>query len=157
MTEKEFYEKLTYKTKIVYDEITTEQAKEMLDLCDRYRDFLDNGKTERECINLAIKMAEENGFKPLDTFDTLKAGDKVYTLNRGKNILLAVMGEKDLENGVNLVGAHIDSPRLDIKQNPLYESNDLAMLKTHYYGGIKKYQWTAIPLALHGVVCKTDG
>ena len=157
MTDKEFYEKITYKTKIVYDELNPEQAKEMLDLCDRYREFLDNGKTERECVKLAIKMAEKNGFVPLSSKDTLKTGDKVYTLNREKNILLAVIGEKGLEEGINLVGAHIDSPRIDIKQNPLYESNDLALLKTHYYGGIKKYQWTAIPLALHGVVCKTDG
>ena len=102
-------------------------------------------------------MAIDNGFKPISEFDSLKAGDKVYVINRKKNIMLAVIGEKDIRDGVNIIGAHIDSPRLDLKQNPLYESNDMAVLKTHYYGGIKKYQWTAIPLALHGVVFTRDG
>lgn len=157
MTNKDFYEKISYKTKIVYDEINTEQAKEMLDLCDRYKGFLDNGKTERECVREALKMAEENGFLPLDKASSLRAGDKVYAVNRDKNILLAIIGKKGLSEGANIVGAHIDSPRLDLKQNPLYESNDLALFKTHYYGGIKKYQWTTIPLAIHGVVCTTSG
>ena len=102
-------------------------------------------------------MAEANGFKPLDSFNTLKAGDKVYKLNRGKNILLTIVGTEDITTGINLVGAHIDSPRLDLKQNPLYESNGMALLKTHYYGGIKKYQWPTIPLAIHGVIFTKDG
>lgn len=157
MTNKEYYEKLSYKPKCVYDELTTEQTREMLDLCDRYREFLNNGKTERECIRITVNAAEKNGFRPLDSFDVLKPGDKVYSINRGKNILLAVIGTESLEHGTNIVGAHIDSPRLDLKQNPLYESCGTALFKTHYYGGIKKYQWTAIPLALHGVVCTSDG
>ncbi len=154
---KEFYEKLSYKQKCVYDELETDKSKEMIDLCDRYKLFLDIGKTERECVKEVEKIAIENGFSKLEEKTKLNAGDRVYTINRDKNVLLAVIGDQSLTNGVNLVGAHIDSPRLDLKQNPLYESNDLALFKTHYYGGIKKYQWTAIPLSLHGVVCLKDG
>lgn len=157
MTDKEFYDKLTYKQKCVYDELSSEQTKEMIDLCERYKSFLDLGKTERECVNEAKKSAEANGFRPLDEFKTLVPGDKVYTINRDKNIMLAVIGKSGMENGVNIVGAHIDSPRLDLKQNPLYESCGQALFKTHYYGGIKKYQWTAIPLSLHGVVIDKSG
>ena len=141
----------------MYEVITDEELSEMNGLCDEYRGFLDSGKTERECVELSIRLAEENGFKPLGDVSALKAGDKVYTVNRGKNILLAVIGTEDISNGINLVGAHIDSPRLDLKQNPLYESNDMALFKTHYYGGIKKYQWTTIPLALHGVIYTENG
>lgn len=157
MTDKDFYEKMSYKTKCVYDELTPEQTKEMLDLCEKYKSFLDIGKTERECVSEAEKIAIENGFSKLDDKEKLNPGDKVYTINREKNILLAVIGTDNITDGVNIVGAHIDSPRLDLKQNPLYESNETALFKTHYYGGIKKYQWTAIPLALHGVVCTADG
>lgn len=157
MTDKEFYEKISYKQKCVYDELSTEQTKEMIDLCERYKDFLDAGKTERECVKTAEKAALDNGFCRMENLDSLKPGDRVYTINRDKNILLAVIGEEGLENGINIVGAHIDSPRLDLKQNPLYESCGQALFKTHYYGGIKKYQWTAIPLALHGVVITKDG
>lgn len=157
MTDKEFYEKISYKQKCVYDELSTEQTKEMIDLCERYKDFLDAGKTERECVKTAEKAALDSGFCRMETLDSLKPGDRVYTINRDKNILLAVIGEEGLENGINIVGAHIDSPRLDLKQNPLYESCGQALFKTHYYGGIKKYQWTAIPLALHGVVITKDG
>ena len=157
MTDKELYEKLSYKTKNVYNEISAEETKEMFELCDGYRVYLDEGKTERECVTISEKMAIENGFVPIEEVDTLRAGDKVYSINRDKNILLAIIGEEPVENGFNIVGAHIDSPRLDLKQNPLYESDELAFLKTHYYGGIKKYQWTAIPLSLHGVVYTKDG
>lgn len=157
LTDKELFEDLSYNRKNVYDVISDEEAKEMNVLCDEYRKFLDIGKTERECVKQSIRMAEENGFKPLSDFDTLKTGDKVYTINRRKNILLAVIGSEDIKKGINLVGAHIDSPRLDLKQNPLYESTDMALLKTHYYGGIKKYQWTTIPLAMHGVVYTMSG
>lgn len=122
-----------------------------------YKDFITKGKTERLCVNEAIKLAEKAGFKPLETFKTLKPGDKVYSVNRGKNIAVFVIGKENLENGLNILGAHIDSPRLDIKQNPLYESTEFSLLDTHYYGGIKKYQWVTIPLALHGVVYKKDG
>ena len=157
MTDKELFEKLSYKQKNVYENLDDKQAKEMLDLAEEYKKYLDDGKTERECVKISEKMAIDNGFKPLSEFDSLKAGDKVYVINRKKNIMLAVIGEKNITDGVNIIGAHIDSPRLDLKQNPLYESNDMALLKTHYYGGIKKYQWTAIPLALHGVVFTRDG
>lgn len=157
MTDKELFEKLSYKQKSVYENLTDKEAKEMLQLTDEYRTYLDNGKTERECVKISEEMAKENGFLPLSSFEKLQPGDKVYVINRKKNILLAVIGEDDIESGLNIVGAHIDSPRLDLKQNPLYEASDLAFLKTHYYGGIKKYQWTATPLSLHGVVFTRDG
>jgi aspartyl aminopeptidase len=157
MTEKELYEKLTYKPKCVYSAMTELEKKEMFALCEEYKDFLNKGKTERECVTEAEEMAKRLGFTKLCEKDSLKPGDKVYEINRKKNILLAVIGSEDMEKGINIVGAHVDSPRLDLKQNPLYESNDLALLKTHYYGGIKKYQWTAIPLALHGVMYTSDG
>lgn len=157
MKDKELFEKLSYKQKSVYENITDKEAKEMLDLTDEYRTYLDNGKTERECVKISEEMAKKNGFKPLSSFEKLSAGDKVYVINRKKNILLAVIGKSDIIEGLNIVGAHIDSPRLDLKQNPLYEATDMAFLKTHYYGGIKKYQWTAIPLALHGIVFTRDG
>ncbi len=157
MSNKENLEKLKYSTKNVYREITADQMREILDLSDEYMAFLDSGKTERECVNAAVKLAEAQGFCPFDQKKTLSAGDKVYFINRKKNILLAVIGSEDIEKGINIVGAHIDSPRLDLKQNPLYESNSQALLKTHYYGGIKKYQWTAIPLSIHGVCYTKDG
>ncbi|MBQ7794045.1 MAG: aminopeptidase [Clostridia bacterium] len=157
MTDKELYEILKYSIKNVYKDMAEDERREMLDFADGYRKFLDNGKTERECVREAIAMAESNGFVPFEEKTDLKAGDKVYFLNRQKNIMLCVIGSEDIENGLNIVGAHIDSPRLDLKQNPLYESDGMAMFKTHYYGGIKKYQWTAIPLALHGVVYKKNG
>ena len=157
MTDKELFEKLSYKPKNVYENISDSEITKMLDMADEYRKYLDEGKTERECVKISEKMARENGFREISEFDSLKPGDKVYIINRKKNILLAVIGTDDIENGANIIGSHIDSPRLDLKQNPLYESNELALLKTHYYGGIKKYQWTAIPLALHGVVYTRDG
>ncbi len=157
MSDKELYESLTYTRKNAYETMSKEEKSEMRELCDEYRAFLDEGKTERECAEKAVKMAEECGFKNIDTVSTLKAGDKVYKLNRGKNILLAVIGSEDIKKGLNLVGAHIDSPRLDLKQNPLYENDGMALLKTHYYGGIKKYQWTVMPLAIHGVIFTKDG
>ena len=157
MTDKELFNELSYKRKNVYENLSEQEYKEMFELCDEYREFLDEGKTERECVEKSIKMAELHGFKNINSVKQLKAGDKVYKINRNKNILLAVIGSEDIKNGVNLVGAHIDSPRLDLKQNPLYESNDMALLKTHYYGGIRKYQWATIPLSLHGVIYKKNG
>ena len=157
MTDKELYENLSYERKNVYLKLTDEEKNEMNGLCDDYRVFLDGGKTERECTKETIKIAEEAGFKNIDTFDSLKAGDKVYKINRDKNIFMAVIGTEDIRKGINIAGAHIDSPRLDLKQNPLYESMDMAFLKTHYYGGIKKYQWPTIPLAIHGVIYDKDG
>lgn len=157
MDDKELFEKLKYKRKNAYKEMSDSDRRAMLELADEYRIFLDKGKTERECVAEAIALAEKNGFVPFESKDSLKPGDRVYFINRSKNIMLAVIGSEDLEKGLNIVGAHIDSPRLDLKQNPLYEADGLALFKTHYYGGIKKYQWTAIPLALHGVVYKKDG
>lgn len=122
-----------------------------------YKDFLSKGKTERLVVYETIKLAEAKGFKPLSSFKSLKKGDKIYVNNRDKNIALFVIGEESLENGMNILGAHIDSPRIDIKQNPLYEKEGFALLDTHYYGGIKKYQWVTMPLSLHGVVYKKDG
>lgn len=157
MTDKELFEKLSYKPKVVYEHLDDSQINEMFDLTNEYKEFLDNGKTERECVKISEEMAKKAGFRDISEFESLKPGDKVYIINRKKNILLAVIGEKDITEGVNLVGAHIDSPRLDLKQNPLYESNEMALLKTHYYGGIKKYQWPAMPLAMHGVIYTSDG
>ncbi len=122
-----------------------------------YKNFLSYGKTERLVVKEAIQMAEKEGFKPLSEYKELKPGDKVYVTNKGKNFLAAIIGKKSLEEGSRILGAHIDSPRLDIKQNPLTEKGGFAYFETHYYGGIKKYQYTTIPLAIHGVVYKKDG
>lgn len=126
-----------------------------------YKDCLDQGKTERECVEVARRMAREKGFRDLKDIickgETLKAGDKVYTVCMDKSILLFHVGRESIQEGMNILGAHIDSPRIDVKQNPLYENEELAYLDTHYYGGIKKYQWVTLPLALHGVVVKKDG
>lgn len=134
---------------------------ELETLCKEYKDFLDKGKTERECVKIAVEMAEKAGYRNLEDIlredETLKAGDKVYASCMGKTIILFHLGTESLEKGMNILGAHIDSPRLDVKQNPLYEDSDFAYLDTHYYGGVKKYQWVALPLALHGVVAKKDG
>lgn len=121
-----------------------------------YIDFMSLSKTERETVDNSIEIAEKAGFKDLNTVSELKAGDKVYFNNRGKSLFLFVVGKEDLAKGLNILGAHVDSPRLDLKQHPLYEDSGLVLLDTHYYGGIKKYQWVAQPLALHGVVCKKD-
>ena len=125
--------------------------------CEGYKKFLDNAKTEREAVKTAVALAEEKGFVPFKIGKEYKEGEKVYFNNRGKTVAFAVIGKESCENGVNITAAHIDSPRLDLKPNPLYEDCELALFKTHYYGGIKKYQWTAIPLALHGVFALKDG
>ena len=126
-------------------------------LIEQYKQFLDNGKTERECVEQLVAQAKKDGFKDLTSCKKLKAGDKVYITKMNKAIALFVVGTEALEKGMNILGAHIDSPRLDAKQNPLYEKDNITYLNTHYYGGIKKYQWTTIPLAIHGIVCKKDG
>lgn len=138
-----------------------EDRQKVMDFAEDYRRFLSGGKTERECTSFFAEEAEKAGFKNLDDIiaadGKVKAGDKVYRTNRGKNIALFVIGEEPLSRGMNILGAHIDSPRMDLKQVPLYEDTEMAFLDTHYYGGIKKYQWVALPLALHGVVAKKDG
>ncbi len=131
--------------------------KKVMDFSEDYIAFLNACKTERACVDFAKTQAEAHGFKDIDTLSALSAGDKVYKINRGKNIILARVGSADITDGVNIIAAHIDSPRLDLKQKPLYEDSSMALFKTHYYGGIKKYQWTAIPLSLIGVVIDAEG
>ena len=147
--------------KNVWTNYGKKELAELEKLNKNYRHFLDHGKTERECVKAAVKQAKKEGFKDLKEVirsgEKLQAGDRVYDVFMEKAIALFVIGNKDMEKGMNILGAHIDSPRLDLKQNPLYEDTELAYLDTHYYGGIKKYQWVTIPLALHGVVAKKDG
>ena len=143
--------------KNAWEKYSEEEFKLVMKFNDDYKDFLSKGKTERKCVELSVKEAEANGFKELSTYSSLKKGDKVYVTNKNKNFAAFVIGEETIENGLRVLGAHIDSPRLDIKQNPLYEKNGFTLLDTHYYGGVKKYQWVTIPLALYGVVCKKDG
>ena len=135
--------------------------KEVFEYCEGYKKYISDCKTERECVSESIRIAETYGYRNLEDViknkETLKSGDKVYANNMGKGIALFLIGEEPMAAGCNILGAHVDSPRLDIKQNPLYEDNEFAMLDTHYYGGIKKYQWVTLPLALHGVVVKKDG
>ncbi len=137
------------------------ELKELQDITDRYKSCLDAGKTERECVELSIRMAREAGYRSLkdvmEAGKSLKAGDKVYAVNMDKMVVLFRIGEEPISAGMNILGAHIDSPRIDVKQNPLYESEGFSYLDTHYYGGIKKYQWVAQPLSLHGVIAKKDG
>lgn len=128
-----------------------------MNIAENYKKFLKNGKTERECTAEIIRLAEEKGYRNIESVDCLKSGDRVYVLKWNKAIALFNIGNTSIEKGMNILGAHIDSPRLDVKQNPLYESDFIVYLNTHYYGGIKKYQWVTIPLALHGVVCLKDG
>lgn len=144
-----------------WKDYTAEQLDELHYLCEGYKAYISDNKTERECCAAAVSLAEEAGYVDLAAKiaagEALKPGDKVYAVNRGKALMLVNMGTDPLEQGVNILGAHIDSPRLDVKQNPLEEKNDLLTLDTHYYGGIKKYQWVTVPLAIHGVIAKKDG
>ena len=150
-------EQLCYSSKNAGKTLSAEQIAKADAYCEGYMQYLDNAKTEREAVIEAIRLAEQKGFRPYRRGDALKAGDKVYFNNRGKSLFLAVIGSKPIEEGVSIAAAHIDSPRLDLKPNPLYEDGELAYFDTHYYGGIKKYQWVAIPLSLHGVLVKKDG
>ena len=129
----------------------------LMDEIKRYRAFLDNGKTERECVKEIIRSAEAKGYRNIETVSSLKPGDKVYYVQYSKSIALFSIGTEPIEKGMNILGAHIDSPRLDVKTNPLYESDGIVYLDTHYYGGIKKYQWVTLPLAIHGIIAKKDG
>ena len=154
----ELLEALTYKKKNAFEEATPEKVKAIFDYCEGYKTFLDNAKTEREAVEYTVALAEKNGYTEYRFGDAIKVGDKRYYNNIGKSVILFRVGEGDIEKeGVRILASHIDSPRLDIKQVPMYEDSNMAFLKTHYYGGIKKYQWTAIPLALHGVMVKADG
>ncbi len=153
----EIRDELFYKQKNGYDTMTTQQRIDMEDYCRGYMAFLNEARTEREAVKAAIEMAEDKGYVEYVDGMELKAGDKIYRNNRGKSLMLAVIGKQSLEKGTVIAGAHVDSPRIDLKQNPLYESDELAYFKTHYYGGIKKYQWVTIPLELHGVVALRNG
>ena len=137
--------------------LSEDELKKADAFCEDYKKFLDDGKTEREAVKAAIAIAEKSGFKPMDRTKKYKKSDKFYQNNRGKSVIFAQLGTRPLTDGVRIVAAHVDAPRLDLKPNPLYEDGELALFKTHYYGGVRKYQWTAIPLALHGVICKKDG
>lgn len=153
----EIRDELFYKQKNGYDTMSTQQRIDMEDYCRGYMAFLNEARTEREAVKIAIEMAEDKGFVEYVDGMKLSPGDKVYCNNRSKALMLAVIGRKSLEEGCVIAGAHVDSPRIDLKQNPLYESDELAYFKTHYYGGIKKYQWVTIPLELHGVVALKNG
>ena len=157
MTNEELRQSLLMEPKNGYTRISEAQRAEMESYCKDYMAFMDACKTEREATAWAVAEAEKQGFKPLTSGAEVKPGDKYYLNNRGKSIILAVIGTESLANGANICAAHVDSPRMDVKPNPLYEDSEIAYFKTHYYGGIKKYQWPTVPLALHGVVCKKDG
>ncbi len=153
----ELKEKLFNKRKNGWEKTTPEQKQEIFNLSKKYMDFLNSAKTEREFIKQTKKLARSNGFKDIMEYQTLKPGDKIFFVNREKSMYLAIIGEEPIEKGMHIIGSHIDSPRLDLKPNPIYEDTGLAYFKTHYYGGIKKYQWTTIPLSIHGVIVKTNG
>ena len=157
MTNEELRQSLLMEPKNGYTRISSAQREEMERYCKDYMAFMDACKTEREATEWAVREAEKQGFKPLTADASVKPGDKYYMNNRGKSIMLAVIGSESLAKGTNICAAHVDSPRMDLKPNPLYEDSEIAYFKTHYYGGIKKYQWPTVPLALHGVVCKKDG
>ena len=157
LTVKELKEKLLADKKNAVLRMSEEELKKCDKFCEGYKAFLDIAKTEREASAEIVKMAKARGFVEFSAKNKYKPGDKVFYLNREKSVILAVIGKESIENGVNLVAAHIDSPRLDMKQNPLYEKDEVAYFKTHYYGGIKKYQWPTVPLSLHGVIIKADG
>ena len=150
-------EELFYERKNGWDLTTDEEKEKIFKFSDEYMYFLNKVKTEREAAIFVREILEKNNFKNIEEVEKLNAGDKVYFVNRGKSVYIAVIGKQNIEKGVNVIGAHIDAPRIDLKPNPLYEDTGLAYFKTHYYGGIKKYQWTTIPLSLHGVIVKTNG
>ena len=144
-------------SKCAWEKYQSADIDKVMSFSEGYKDFISQCKTERECVKYSIKLAEAKGYKDLNTLKSLKAGDKVYATNKGKNFAAFIIGSEDIENGINILGAHIDSPRMDLKQNTLYEKDGFTLADSHYYGGIKKYQWVARPLAMHGVVCKKDG
>ena len=140
-----------------WDRLSKTEEDELNAYCEDYKKYLDAGKTEREVVAETVRLAQAKGFRPFTRGMAVQPGDKLYRVNRGKAIMLAVVGAQPLSEGVNIGAAHIDSPRLDLKPNPVYEDAELAFLKTHYYGGIRKYQWVTIPLELHGIIALKDG
>ncbi len=153
----ELKEKLFKNNNSGWENVNAEKREKIEEISNKYMNFLNKAKTEREFIKEARKLADINGYKDIMEYQTLKPGDKIYFVNREKSMYLAIIGEKPIEEGMHIIGSHVDSPRLDLKPNPLYEDTGLAYFKTHYYGGIKKYQWTTIPLSMHGVIIKTSG
>jgi aspartyl aminopeptidase len=141
----------------LWDKMDTKEQKDVFAFAETYKEFLNRAKTERAFVTVSIETLENLGYEPLSDKESLKPGDKVYQNFRGKALAAAIVGSRPLTDGCNMVGAHVDAPRLDLKPHPIYEDSDLVMLKTHYYGGIKKYQWAAIPLALHGIIFRSDG
>ena len=156
MTGKELQEKLGWKFPVIAEKYP-EHIGEADRFCEGYKEFLNTGKTERECVKRAVELLEAAGYRPFEKGASYAAGDKIYAVNRGKAVIASTIGTEPLARGLRMNGAHIDSPRLDLKPNPLYEKDGMSLLKTHYYGGIRKYQWAAIPLAMHGVVYLEDG
>ena len=156
MTGKELQEELTWKFPHIAKE-APEQVEEAAAFCEGYKAFLDEGKTERQCVKKAVELLKAAGYAEFDTQGSYQPGDKVYYVNRNKAIIATTFGEKSVKEGIRMNGAHIDSPRLDLKPSPVYEKDDMALFKTHYYGGIRKYQWATIPLAMHGVIVKKNG
>ncbi|WP_160690715.1 aminopeptidase [Clostridium sp. C2-6-12] len=148
-------------SKNAWNKYSSKEVEDIFNFCEGYKEFMSKCKTERECVNEVIELAKAQGYKDIEEYikqnKKLQSGDKVYANNKGKTIALFIIGNEPMEKGLKILGAHIDSPRLDLKQNPLYEDSELSLLETHYYGGIKKYQWVTLPLALHGVVVKKDG
>lgn len=155
--EENLKDRLFIKKESGWKSVDESEKKNIFELSKKYMDFLNVSKTEREFIKSARKLADENGFKDIIEFESLKPGDKVYFVNRDKSMYLAIIGEESIEKGLHIIGSHVDSPRLDLKPNPLTEEGGLAYFKSHYYGGIKKYQWTTIPLSIHGVIVKANG
>ena len=155
--EQNLEEKLFRQKENGWETVDTRKKEAIFNFSKDYMNFLNKAKTEREFIAEATKMAKENGYKDIAEFETLQPGDKVYFINRKKSMYLAIIGTKNIEEGLHIIGSHVDSPRLDLKPNPLYEDSELSYFKTHYYGGIKKYQWTTIPLSIHGVIVKPNG
>ena len=156
MEAKDLKEKLFRNKKNAWEKVSEEEKTKIFDFSKGYIDFLSNNKTERECVKTIKEKLEKNKYKNIEELNTIKSGDKVYYINREKSVFAAVIGEESPEEGFNIIGAHIDSPRLDLKPNPIYEDAELAHFKTHYYGGIKKYQWVNIPLSMHGVIIKDN-
>ncbi len=157
MSAEELKEKLFKKPSTGWESLEEARRTDLFNYAEGYINYLNKSKTEREIVKTSKEMAESKGFRDIKDYESLQPGDKVYYINREKSMYLAIIGENNIEDGINIIGAHADSPRLDLKPNPLYEDTGLAYLKTHYYGGIKKYQWTTIPLAIHGVIVKPNG
>ena len=157
MSGKELKEKLFDSKKNGWFDLSDDELKNIFQFSEEYMYFLNNAKTEKEIVQSSKEILLKNGFVDISQKETLVPGDKIFYINRGRCLYAAVIGSENMENGFNIIAAHCDSPRIDLKQNPLYEDGELAMLKTHYYGGIKKYQWTNIPLSMHGTIVKPDG